>query len=65
MSAVGHFPSRGGEEKFGAHMNNYSRSHLSLPGSTSVGKLEFKDLGYSLFPAAQEWSALKEYSNVG
>ena len=65
MSAVGHFPSRGGEEKFGAHMDNCSRSHLSSPGSTGVGELEFKDLGYSLFPAAQEWSVLKEDSNIG
>lgn len=53
------------EEKFRAHMDNCSRSHLSLPGSTGVGELEFKDLGYSLFPAAQEWSVLKEDSNIG
>ena len=31
-----------GGEKFGPHMNNCSVSHLSLPGSTGVGELEFQ-----------------------
>ena len=34
------FQSRG--EKFGPHIDNCSRSHLSLPGSTGVGELEFQ-----------------------
>ena len=35
------FQSREGE-KFGPHMDNYSRSHLSPPGSTGVGELKFQ-----------------------
>ena len=32
----------GEREKFGPHMDNCSRSHLSPPGSTGVGELEFQ-----------------------
>ena len=35
------FQSREGE-KFGPHMDNRSRSHLSPPGSTGVGELKFQ-----------------------
>ena len=36
------FQSGKGEEKFGPHIDNCSRSHLSPPGSTGVGELEFQ-----------------------
>ena len=36
------FQSGEGEEKFEPYMDNCSRSHLSPPGSTGVGELEFQ-----------------------
>ena len=36
------FQSGEGEEKFGPHMDNCSRSHLSPPCSTGVGELKFQ-----------------------
>ena len=48
-------------EKFGPHMDNCSRSHLSPPGSTGVGGLEFQGSCYTLsFPAALGWCILKD-----